>query len=312
MSRKIIVDELHRQARHNFKRLPVVTKGIDDLWQSDLIEMASGQLKNLDKINKGYKYLLTVIDTFSKFAWAVPLKSKTGKCVTEAFRTIINQSGRSPRYLQTDNGKEFYNSVFQQFIKSQAIQHYSSYSDLKASIVERFNRTLKNLMYKQFTLQGNYKWINILPELLHKYNNSVHSTINMKPSEVTSSDEQKLISTVYYPRYQPTTRKAKYKVGDQVRISKYKHLFKRGFTRNWSTELFTVVQVKPGTLNTYIIKDHRGEILKGRFYEQELSKTKQPDTYLIEKIIRRKGNKLLVKWLGLPEHSWIDADKVII
>ncbi|MEB2589927.1 DDE-type integrase/transposase/recombinase, partial [Bacillus cereus] len=165
-------------------------------------------------MNKGNKYLLTVIDTFSKFAWALPLKAKTGTCVTEAFKTIFRESGgRRPRFLHTDKGKEFYNAVFQKFIRKHNVQHYSTFSDVKASIVERFNRTLKTHMWKRFTLRGNYKWVDILPELVDTYNHTRHRTIRMKPADVTKSDEQRLISTVYCPKYTPTTKKAKYKIG---------------------------------------------------------------------------------------------------
>jgi len=169
-SRLAIVEELHKPARRNYRRIPVVTKGIHDLWQADLVEMNSGNLKGLAKLNRGYSYLLTIIDTFSKYAWAVPVKNKTGKEVTRAFNSILEATQQAPKYLQTDRGSEFYNKEFIKLMKQKGITHYSSYSDKKASIVERFNKTLRNLMWKQFTLQGNYKWYNILQALMKKYN----------------------------------------------------------------------------------------------------------------------------------------------
>ena len=141
------------------------------------------------KVNKGFKYFITVIDIFSKYAWDVPVKSKNGKDVTVAVKSILDQ-GRVPENMHTDRGKEFYNSQFENLMQLHNIKLYSTYSNLKASIIERFNRTLKNMMWLQFSLQGNYKWIDILHTLISKYNNRKHRTIGMKPGEVTAKDEK--------------------------------------------------------------------------------------------------------------------------
>ena len=119
--------------------------------------------------NKGFRYLLTVIDIFSKFAWAIPVKSKTGKDVTTAMTSILKH-GRVPENLQTDQGKEFYNSNFKKLMEKHKINLYSSHSNLHASIIERFNRTLKNAMWLEFSKQGSYKWLEILPKLVDNYN----------------------------------------------------------------------------------------------------------------------------------------------
>jgi IS30 family transposase len=151
-SRKVkvqLANELHKPARVNYKRRKVIMKGIDDLWQIDLVEMHEFATKN-----KNYNYVLTVIDTFSKYAWAIPIKRKTAKIVSAAMETLLRTSKRVPKNVQSDMGKEFYNSDFQDVMKSFKINHYSTYSNLKASICERFNRTLKSIMWKQFTLQG--------------------------------------------------------------------------------------------------------------------------------------------------------------
>lgn len=305
-----VIDELHRPARRNYPRIPVVTKGIDDLWQADLVEMNSGTLKGLSRINRGMKFMLTVIDTFSKYAWAVPLKFKNGKDVTAAFRNIIKISERRPKFLQTDRGREFYNSEFSRFVKHEGIKHYSTFSELKASIVERFNRTLKNMMWKQFTRQGNYKWITILPDIMATYNNTRHSTIKMKPAEVDKRHEAMLFSQIYCPKYKPSHLN-KYRVGDYVRVSKLKRVFDKGFTRNWSTETFKIHKVFSTAPPTYLLQDAKGEVVQGRFYEQKLQRSKYPDIYLIEKIIRRDGDRAYVKWLGLPERSWIKLGDVV-
>src|SRR5699024_2997483 len=133
--------------------------------------------------------------------------------------------------LQTDNGSEFYNSHFQDLMKKYNINHYSTFSILKASIIERLNRTLKGMMWKTFSLNGNYKWINILQDLIDKYNSSIHRTIKMRPRDVNKRKEKLLLKTVYGKI--KTFPMPKFKVGDSVRISKYKHLFEKGYTPNW-------------------------------------------------------------------------------
>ena len=191
-------------------------KGIDDLWQADLVEMDSGTLKGISKLNKGYKYLLTIIDVFSKYAWAVPVKDKTGVNVTKAFKDVFKI--RKPNHIQTDQGKEFYNKEFKELVKENNINHYSTYSGKKASVVERFNRTLKQNMWKKFTEQGNYKWLEMLSKLVSEYNNRVHRTIGMKPVDVNKKNEQMILEKVYKEEYKRV--KLKYKVGDHVRIKR--------------------------------------------------------------------------------------------
>ena len=190
MARRQIINELHRSARKNFKRRRVVMRGIDDLWQADLVEMCE-----FSKINKGFRYLLTVIDTFSKFAWAIPIKRKTGVEVTNAFNLILLHDRRTPQNLQTYDGKEFFNSTFQKLMIKHKINHYSTYSSLKASIVERWNRTLKNKMWREFSMNGSNRWIDILKQLVDTYNETEHRTIKMRPCDVTHNLENLYCTT---------------------------------------------------------------------------------------------------------------------
>jgi len=300
MSRKQVVDELHKGARRNFSRRHVVVKGLNDLLQADLVEMIP-----YAKENKNYKYLLTVINAFSKFAWAVPLKTKTGLEVEEAIKSILSGMKTIPSNIQTDDGKEFFNKDFKHLVKKYGINHYSTYSGLKASIVERFNRTLKNKMWKQFSMQGNYKWLDILKPLVDKYNDTKHSTIKMKPNQVNRKNEKKLLKTVY-SRIK-IFNGAKFKMGDNVRISKNRHIFEKGYTPNWTTEVFSIRKVQITNPVTYLLEDYQQQPVKGGFYEYELQKVKYPDIYLVEKVLRRKGEKVYVKWLGFPSqhNSWI-------
>lgn len=301
-----VVNELHRHAFKNFARQKVIQKGIYDTLQIDLVEMIP-----YAKENKSYKYLLTAIDIFSKKAYAKPLKSKKAHDVVLAMESILNEIGEPVKNIQADNGKEWYNKEFRHLMKQRKINFYSTFSSLKASICERFNRTLKNKMWKMFSLNGNYKWINHIEALLKDYNNSFHRTIQMKPNLVTKAIEQQLLKTVY--KYTPSNKKGKFKANDHVRISKYKGIFQKGYTPNWSTEIFQIHRVLSTTPPTYIIKDHDSNIISGKFYEKELQKTKYKDVYLVEKVLRKKGSRLYVKWLGLDssQNSWINKEDFV-
>lgn len=304
MSKLQVVEELHKNARKNFVRRPYLMKSIDDTFQADLV-----QLTQYANENKNNNYILVVIDTFSKFAWTEPVKNKTGICVTNAMQTIFKKSGRICRKLQTDDGKEFFNKHFGKLMESYKIHHYSTFSVLKASIVERLNRILLTKLWKIFNLKGNHRWINYLKNVTNTYNNTKHRTIKMKPIEVCEENERQLLSAVYKKNVLlNVSEKIKYKFGDFVRISRYKSLFEKGYTANWTTELFKVRKVQPTQPVTYLLEDLHDRPIKGSFYSYELQKTECPDVYLVEKVVRKDKNKLLVKWLGFDSthNSYIE------
>ncbi|XP_011869582.1 PREDICTED: uncharacterized protein LOC105562976 [Vollenhovia emeryi] len=301
-----LVEELHAPARKNFPRRHVIVRGYDDLWQADLVDMQA-----YSRFNRGYHYILTVIDVLSKHAWAVPLKIKGGSETADAIAEIIRESERCPRNLQTDKGKEFYNTYVQRLLKKQNINLYSTYSIMKASVVERFNRTLKNAMWKMFTLNGSYKWTDLLPRLTAEYNARKHRTIGMRPVDVTPAVANRLLKTVY--SHVKIAGPARFKVDDAVRVSRYKTIFEKGYTPNWTTEVFKIVTVQHTNPVTYLLQDYRGEPVAGAFYEYELHRATNPDVYLVEKVLRRKGDKVYVKWLGFDgsHNSWIDKNNVV-
>ncbi|MFP3026872.1 MAG: hypothetical protein ACEY3L_11780 [Wolbachia sp.] len=179
---------------------------------------------------------MTAVNAYSKFAYAVPLKTKTGVEVARALEPIL--AANKFKYLPTDNGKEYYNNTVQTLLKRYGIKHNSTFSEKKASIVERLNRTLKTRMYRAFSEQGHYRWLTLLPELVKAYNDTVHRTIGMKPRDVNERTVLKLDKVI-------KTRKNKLNVGDRVRISKYKMTFAKGYTPNWTNEIFTVHSVQP-------------------------------------------------------------------
>lgn len=301
--RKKIVDELHKPYRRNYPRIKVIVRGIDETWQADLVDM-----QKYATVNKGFTFLLTVIDIVSKQAWAIPLKNKQGYTLKNSLQNLFN-NGRIPTNLHVDKGSEFYNKDIKSLLVKHKVHLYSTFSFMKASIIERFNRTLKTWMWKKFTLNGNNKWIDMLDGLMIRYNNRKHRTIGMRPINVNAKNVKLVLDRIRSSKYYKIERtKPKFKVGDVVRISKEKRTFEKGYTPNWTTENFKVTKVHPTLPVTYTIKDYTDEPISGIFYEQELQKCKYPATYLIERVIKRRGDRSFIKWLGFDDshNQWIN------
>jgi len=167
-------------------------------------------------------------------------------------------------------------------------------------------------MWKSFTVNGNYEWLTLLPKIVKSYNNTIHSTIGMKPKDVRQKHVKAILNKINKTKT-PVSSKQKFSVGDKVRISKAKMVFKKGYLPSWTTEVFNIYAIKPTKPPTYILKDHNGEILKGGFYEQGLSKSKTGDVYLVERVLQRKGDKLLIKWLGFDKshNTWVDKSNLV-
>lgn len=294
-----IAAELHRQSRINFPRRSVHLKGITDLYQADLVDMSS-----FSRANNGFKYILTIINCFTKYALAIPLRTKTAIEIESVLKPVLNK--HSMKNFHTDQGTEFFNSRVKKLLKEHNINHYHTFSEMKASIIERFNRTLKNNMWKKFSELGSFRWLDILPKLIKTYNNSVHSTIGMKPVEVNRNNERNIFKRIL-SKQKMVSQKRKFNVGDKVRISRIQKQFSKGYWPRWSNEIYTVHKVQFTKPITYILKDEKNCVLEGGFYEQELSKTKFKNIYLIEKVLKKKGDKLLVRWLGFDKthDSWI-------
>lgn len=306
--KEAVINEIHKPARKNFRRRHVLIKGLNDLLQIDLVEMIP-----YAKMNKGYRYILIAINTFSKYVWAEPVKRKTAKDVTTAMKKILESMKIKPKNVQSDQGLEFFNKEFRNLMQFYNINHYNTFSSMKASIVERVNRTLKGLMWKQFSLRGNYKWIDILQDIVAKYNNTVHRTIKLRPNQVTKRNAKQLLQTVYSRIKIIDPKKPKFKTGDHVRISKHREAFTKGYKPNWSNEIFVINKVNRTNPITYLLKDTSNEEIQGMFYPEELQLTSQPNIYLVERIIRKKGNKLFVKWLGMDKkfNTWINKNEIV-
>lgn len=302
------VYSLHRPAIKHFRRNRVLVGSIDSVWELDLIDMQS-----LKKYNSNYRYMLTCIDVLSKYAWAIPIKDKSGPTLVKAFKQVLDESGRKPKKIHTDRGSEFTNRVFQTFLKERNIGSYHTFNDVKAFIIERLNRTLKQRMYRYFTWKGTLKYIDVLAELVHAYNTSYHRSIKRAPASVTKNDAKEVWQTLYgntlvrRPPY-------KFEIAERVRISKSKKLFDKGYLPNWSEEMFTIFKRIPRNPPVYKLKEFDGDVLEGTFYEQELQRVNtegEEEVYKIETILRTrkrgKQKEYFVKWLGYPDkyNSWV-------
>ena len=291
---------LHKPRRRRGAFQPVLVFDMDEQWVADLIEVQS-----IAKQNKGYRYLLTVIDVLSKYAWVQSLKKKTGKDVTEAFRHVLTQAeGRKPLKLQTDAGKEFYNGTFQELMKREKIHHFSTHGDAKASVVERFNRTLKSKLYRYFTATNTLRFVDVLPKLVQQYNQNYHRSIGMAPAKVTLWNVQDVWHRLYDGRLEEgKKRRPVFKVGDRVRLNKRFRSFKKGYLPGWTEEVFVVRQVVPSLgVTTYKVKELDDTPLQGTFYARDLQKVTVDESsfFRVEKVLKRTKDKLYVKWKGYP------------
>ena len=296
---------LHKDVRKPKRYRRVFTKSIDYLWQADLLDMQAHS-----EVNDGYRYINTIIDTFSKQLYMIALKSKTGIALTNAMKFLI--IAKKPQYLQVDLGTEFYNATFKKMLANNNVKMYSTHSHLKASIVERVQRTIRNRLWAYFTAHGSYRWIDVLDDIVYSYNHSKHRSIGMAPADVTISHARMIRSRLFPKRFKKD--RPIFKIGDSVRISKIRQTFQKSAVQNWSDEVYQIKKIKNTHPITYNIKDYGGEEIKGMFYAEELQKVHDV-IYHIEKVItskRYKGKKQhLVKFKGYTDTYWIPDSQLI-
>ena len=295
-----LANELHKPIIRKFNKQKVYSSFKDNIWGVDLAD-----LQLLSKFNKGIEYLLCVIDLFSKYAFVVLLKGKKGISIVNAFQSILNKSKRKPNKIWVDKGSEFYNASFKKWLQDNDIIMYSTNKEAKSVVAERFIRTLKSKIYKYMTSISKNVYIDKLDDIVDEYNNTYHTAIKMKPINVKDNTYINTDKEINY-------KDPKFKVGDYVRISKYKNIFAKGYMPNWSEEVFVVDKIKNTVPWTYVINDLNGEEITGTFYENELQKTNQKE-FRIEKVIKRKRDKLYVKWKGYDNsfNSWINKNDLI-
>ena len=174
-----LADEIHKPIIRKFDKRKVYSSFKDNIWAADLADM---QL--LSKYNKGIRFLLCVIDIFSKYAWVVPLKDKKSISIVKAFQSILKQSNRKPNKIWVDKGSEFYNAYFKKWLRDNDLVMYSIHNEGKSVVAERFIRMIKSKIYKYMTSISKNVYIDKLDDIVNEYNNSYHTTIKMKPIDV--------------------------------------------------------------------------------------------------------------------------------
>ena len=251
-SSSILADELHKPIIKKFNKRKVYSQFKDNIWGVDLADMQS-----LSRENKGIKYLLCAIDLYSKYVFVIPLKDKKGISIVNPFDKIIKQSNRKPIKIWVDQGIIMLYNVFKKWLTDYDIIIYSTYNE----------GTLKNKLYKHMTATGKNVYYDVLDDAVNKYNNTKHSTIKMKPIDAGDNNKR-----VYIDEH--NEKDSRFKVVDRVRITKFKKIFAKGYTPNWSKEIFIVDKINDTVPYAYNLKDLNDEEIIGSFYDRELQKTK--------------------------------------
>ena len=306
----------YKQYKKAKKYSPIYVYKPRELFQADLVSFTNPEYI---KANDGYKYLFTAIDVFTKYAWVYPLKSKDCETTKKCFEDILSKCGKQPEKLQTDRGSEFMCAKFKNFLKSRNIHHYVSYSDRKCPVVERFNLTIQQILYKILDKNQSFRWIDFLDKAMKIYNNRKHTTIKLSPMNAEKGENETSVRRVFLKRYRKVglkPPKPKYKVGDTVRIWKYKRVFDRGYHENFTTQYFKIRKVLTNLpVVRYELEDVLGEKIIGSFFENELVLFEGLEFHRI-KVIDSKGKgknkKYLVHYLGWPDkfNEWVSEDRM--
>jgi hypothetical protein len=302
---------LHKPVRYTFPRNQVVVSGIDHQWDMDLMDM--GRYKQENDSNT---FILLAIDILSRYVWTRALKNKTGAEIVKALQSIFAE-GRTPMQIRTDRGTEFRNVLVRKLLSEEHIHHFLSNNEVKANYAERAIRTLKMRISRYFTHRNTDRWVDVLQDITHSYNNTYHRSIKRKPSSVSEENQSEVLEMQYGDPAPKRDGAFKLDLGDFVRISHLRRSFQKEYDERYSGEIFKVESRRVrGGLNVYILKDFQDELVEGTFYEPELQKiTADPDgVFKIEKVIKtrkRKGvdKEHLVHWLHWPDkfNSWVKA-----
>lgn len=270
-----MIAELHRPAEKPKEYRKVVVNGINDTWGLDLAVLTS-----FAAVNNGYNYWFVCEDIFSRYCWAVPIRKKSAKATMDALQVVLDSvGGIPPRAIWADLERGWYGKDWGQALRNNDVELYTTYSPVGVAPVERLIRTLKNRLWPLMEAAGSYKWVDLLPKVVHDYNNTVHSALGMTPQQATDPANEAALWHHQYDKVVPVMPKGKprYHSGEWVRISVVKGKFERGFQANWSDEAFQVRQVLLTNPYTYLLRAKDGEDIIGSFYEAELQHTDVPN-----------------------------------
>ena len=261
---KIFIDEIYsKPPRKNYPTNKIVYNYVDEIWSIDLADFSDYKTSN----NKGFRYIFIIIDNFSKYLRALPLKNKYSQNITNEFSNILTKSKRKPLKIESDRGKEWYNSIIQNLLKSEKIHHYSRYTDKSPSVCERVIRTIRNLLNKPVFEKGNADWLSELPSVIKKYNNSIHSSTKMTPIQASKKLNEKAVFDNLRDVRQK--QRPKFTLGDLVRTADIKKVFSKGDSTNYSYKLYAITEIIHDTIPSYRI-----DYLPERYNENLLLPTK--------------------------------------
>ena len=235
---------------------------IDDTWSLDILDLKDYGPEN----NRGYRYVLVVINNFSKYGWTVPLKNKNAQTIKDSFENILISSKRKPNLIETDHGREFYNNIFQDFLNKNNINFYSRNSSFGSVFAEHFNRTIRDLLKKIVFEHGDAKWIDVLPTITKQYNNRLHSSTKLSPKDASLKKNEGLVYKNLLDKRKKI--KPKFQINDLVRTADLKRTFSKGDTTNWSYKLYKITEIINDTIPSY-----RLDNLPERYNQSLLKKT---------------------------------------
>ena len=251
---------------------------IDDTWSLDILDLKDYGPEN----NRGYRYVLVIIDNFSKFGWTTPLKNKNAQTIKDSFENILISSKGSPNLIKTDRGKEFYNNIFQDFLNKNNIKLYSRNISVGAVFAERFNRTIRNLLKKPVFEKRDSNWIDILDTITKHYNKRIHSSTKLSPKDASLNKNEGFVYKNLLDKRKKI--KPKYQINDLVRTADLKTTFSQSDMTNRSYKLYKITETINITIPSYKIDN-----LKERYNESLLKKTE----------LSMKENKDVMKKLNI-------------
>lgn len=305
---------LHKPVKHNFLRNKIIVRSIDAAWELDLIDFIG-----YTKENDNYSYIFCIIDSFSKMVWVRPLKTKNKESVCRAFQEVLDATQRTPATVRCDQGPEFNNNVFRKLLADNRIQlYFCKNPQIKCAIIERFIRTIKARLYKEFAVTKTKRWIDTLGDHVYAYNRSHHRTIKMAPIEVTGNNEKQMFRNIYgVDSYRDLIfrKYPKYTLNDDVRVKIYKkdyskRLLKK-FYEKWNPNVKKITKIK--RMSTKPVYQVDSGYPFG-LYREDLSSARKPKKRKIDQIIDRKVEngvrKYKIKWHNMPLNlaTWEDAD----
>ncbi|KAI6172284.1 hypothetical protein M3Y98_00955900 [Aphelenchoides besseyi] len=313
--RKVLEDDrtasLHKQRRLRFKRLKVRPAGFFTDASMDLMFMPE-----LHKWNNGFRYVLVLVESLSRRVFTQPLRTKKPEEIIDALKSMFREVDYLFWSIFTDLGKEFDNQKVKRFLNSLEITHKLAHNtETKAALAERMIRTLKQRLYKYMSEKSTYKWIDALDPLTRAINHSHNRTLGLRPIDVNMRNWRQVWNRLY--AYNASSKRVRLKVGDHVRISKWKAAFAKGYHAAWTDEIFRITKKMPTTPPTFCLCDLNGTPLSGRFYAPELSKTAAEPTYRIERVLRTRTlngrRQLYVQWKNHSpsENCWINESDLV-